>query len=346
MVRSNAEVDPWKLNGCKLMWHPRLLAEWFEGKNPYPVYVEISPSGRCNQRCIFCSFDYMGYKGGFISTRDLENCLCELSDGGTKSIMFAGEGEPFLHPDLPELIQFAKSWKLDIAITTNGTKIPRDLDFLKALSWIRFSINAGSPSTYGHIHGCSPLLCREVWNNLYSMVQYKKRNDSKCTIGVQTVLLEENKDEIQQIAVMAKEAGADYYSVKPFTAHPLRVNKSPDYSQITISKLISDDKFKVIIRETAIKNLGRKREYSECYGLDFFCYIDHNGEVWPCSNFLGVEGMSHGNIKNGFDNLWNNRGQVKRQIKLSDCREICRLDEINKYLWQLKENRPEHLNFV
>ena len=41
-----------KLDSHKLMYHPKEVANWLEGKTTYPIYVEISPSGKCNFRLL------------------------------------------------------------------------------------------------------------------------------------------------------------------------------------------------------------------------------------------------------------------------------------------------------
>ena len=36
---------------------------------------------------------------------------------------------------------------------------------------------------------------------------------------------------------------------------------------------------------------------------------------------------------------------MMESFNINNCRKACRLDEINKYLWMLK-NPPEHVNFI
>jgi len=40
---------------------------------------------------------------------------------GVRSIMYAGEGEPLLHKDLPKFVKTTKESGIDVSITTNGT---------------------------------------------------------------------------------------------------------------------------------------------------------------------------------------------------------------------------------
>ena len=81
-------------------------------------------------------------------------------------------------------------------------------------------------------------------------------------------------------------------------------------------------------------------------------HIDAAGDVWPCVAHIGAPGFSYGNIyEQTFEAIWNGdrRKQVVARMNDMDisavCREACRLDEINKYLDELK-HPGEHVNFI
>ena len=80
-------ADEYRIDAHKLMYHPRRVAAWLEGRNIFPIYMEISPSGACNHRCIFCSLDYMGYQNRRLETARLLEIIRELAAGGLKSLM-------------------------------------------------------------------------------------------------------------------------------------------------------------------------------------------------------------------------------------------------------------------
>ncbi len=55
-----------RMDSHKLIYHPDVVARWMKGENIYPIEVEISPSGACNHRCVFCAVDYIGYQPAFL----------------------------------------------------------------------------------------------------------------------------------------------------------------------------------------------------------------------------------------------------------------------------------------
>ena len=100
-----------------------------------------------------------------------------------------------------------------------------------------------------------------------------------------------------------------------------------------------------------MKKLKQQRKYNRCLGNPFWAYIDAKANVWSCSAYLGDDEFCFGSLReNSFVEIW--KGSKRKEflkkiadMDVSDCREICRLDEINSYLHQMK-NPNEHVNFI
>ena len=89
-----------------------------EGWRP-PFFLVISPTMRCNLRCIGC------YAGSYsqsdqLTTDDLDRILIEAKDLGIYFVTISG-GEPFIRKDLLEL--FEKHSEMYFQVYTNGTLI-------------------------------------------------------------------------------------------------------------------------------------------------------------------------------------------------------------------------------
>ncbi len=110
-------------------------------------------------------------------------------------------------------------------------------------------------------------------------------------------------------------------------------------------------KFNIVFRKAAMSRKTHPKVYTQCLGLPFWAYISSKGEVYPCSTFLGLKKYCIGNIHNSsFVDVWEGarRRKVMKSLMKMDarkCRELCRLDEINTYLWKLK-NPVDHINFI
>lgn len=353
-------MEDLRIDNHKLMYHIERVNDWLNGKETYPIYIEISPSGTCNHRCIFCAFEYLDYRPRFIDKGVLKKTLEELADCKVRSVMFSGEGEPFLHKNLPEIILYARRVGFDVACAINGVLFSPEKakKCLGALTWIKVSINAGIKKTYSKIHGCREEDFDRVIFNLKEAVKIKRKNRYTCTIGAQIVLLPENIREVVRLADLLKEIGIEYLVVKPFIKHLMSEHNIS--REITERELValenelkkfSKDGFKIYFRLHSFIKIKDPRPYKQCLGLPFFCEITSNGNIYTCGPYLGNKDFCYGNIyKNSFVEIWNGRKrkQILDRVSRIDtglCMKNCRLDEINRYLWELK-NPPGHVNFI
>ncbi len=277
-------MDKFRIDSHKLMYHVSRVNAWLNGKVIYPLYLEISPAGLCNHRCIFCAYDFIGYKPNFITTSVLKKKLNEMASLGVKSILYSGEGEPLLHKDIAAIINHTKRTGMDIALATNGVLLNKALtdSILGDLTWIKISINAGTKQTYALIHRASPIDFERVIGNLSYAVRIKKQKKYNCAIGVQILLLPENFKEIVLLAKKIKDIGADYLVVKPYSQHPLSITsrykdiKYAPYLKLADKLRVFHNKgFEVIFRIATMKKWDEAgHPYKHCYALPFWAHID------------------------------------------------------------------------
>jgi len=354
-------MDGIRMDSHKLIYHVGRVNDWMNGKNIYPIFIDVSPTNACNHRCIFCGLDFAHKtKISFLRFDVLERMVKDASLHGLKSIMYAGEGEPLLNKDMPEIIKMTKSYGVDVSLATNGALLSREMSkkILKYLTWIRVSIDAGTAGTYSKIHTCKISDFEKVLNNLKNAVTVKKKGKLGVTIGTQFLLLKENADEAGILAKRLAGVGVDYLAIKPYSKHPLSMNDAG--TELDYGKMIGMEKdlakyntktFSVIFRGRTMEKKFKEKPYKRCLGIPFWAYISGTGEVFPCHTFLGVKKYSFGNINDrSFSSIWKSakRRAVMEYFEHMDarrCRELCRLDEINSYLWQLKHPHP-HVNFI
>jgi len=355
-------MDKYRIDSHKLIYHVPRINSWLTGKNIYPIYMEVSPSGACNHRCTFCALDFMEYQKRYLNASVFKERLIEMGQLGVKSIMYAGEGEPFLHKQMSDIIGHTKAAGIDVALTTNGVLFRKMLaeEILGVVEWIKVSINAGTSDTYAKIHGTKPSDFAKVIDNMSYAVRIKRDKGYKCTLGMQMLLLPENQHEVLLLAEIAKNTGVDYVVIKPYSQHLM--SKTTKYKNITysnylnlseeLSKFNCDD-FSVIFRMNAMNKWDKGfRNYKHCQALPFWSYIDAGGNVWGCSAYLEDERFRYGNIYNdSFQDIWEGEKRTEsvrlaeKELDTNQCRVNCRMDEINRYLWELK-HPPAHVNFI
>ncbi len=355
-------MDKYKIDSHKLIYHVGRVNDWLEGKVIYPVYMEVSPSGACNHRCVYCALDFMEYQARYLNTGRFKETLSELGELGLKSIMYAGEGEPLLHKDLPEIVHHTANSDISIAITTNAVllKPERAERILPWTEWIKVSINAGTRETYAKIHRTREDDFDKVIENMVCAVRLREKGGYKCVLGGQILLLPENHEEVVELARKLRDIGLDYLVVKPYSQHPQSLTQK--YENIRYSeylhlaeelKRMESDDFSVVFRIRAMQKWDdAERNYERCLALPFWSYIDAGGNVWGCSMYLGDERFSYGNVYDStFREIWEGQRRldslrwVENEMDISECRVNCRMDEINRYLWELR-CPVEHVNFI
>ena len=199
-----------------------------------------------------------------------------------------------------------------------------------------------------------------MFSNLEAAVAIWKEKHYDCTLGLQLVLVPENRDSVTNLARMSAEAGADYLVVKPFSQHTQSINRQ--YEKLEYSgldalehelKKYETGTFKVIFRRSTMERWNhREKNYEKCLALPFWSYIDSSGNVWGCSMFLGNEKFLYGNIyENSFEEIWTGPKRresldyVRNELNIQECRINCRMDKINSYLREL-QNPSKHVNFI
>jgi GTP 3',8-cyclase len=354
------DLQDLRLDSHKLIYHPGRLQRWLKHGDVFPIYIEIGISGGCNHRCIFCAFDFLKYKPSFLEKEHLERFILQAANAGVKAVLFSGEGEPLLNKDFTQIIAFTKKNGMDAALVTNGVLLNKETSsgILKYLSWIKISLDAGSPKTYSLIHGASRDDFHKVLSNIRQAVKIRDNNKYNCAIGVQALLLPQNIREMPALASAVKNTGADYLVIKPFCLHAESKNKitfdlKPAVLEALEKKLrvFPTASFSVILRKQAIAKIKAKKPYRQCLGLPFAAHLAVTGEVYPCNAFVGIKKYSFGNIRRqDFPGIWKGQKRKKIMSMLSKfnpdrCRKSCRLDEINRYLWDLK-HPGRHVNFI
>ncbi len=352
-----------RIDSHKLILHPRRVASWLDQGDAFPLYAELSPSGACNHRCRFCALDYVGYRPRFLDATVLAERLHELGQLGLKSAMYAGEGEPLLHREIAQIVGATVDAGIDAAMTTNGVLLTRELsrELLPRLTWLRVSLNAGTPETYAALHRTRPEDFPRVLENLAAAIEERARLGAACTLGAQLLLLPENADEVVELARSLAAIGADYLAVKPYSQHLLshtREFEEIDYSRFAglrdeVAAAVAG-RLEVVFRERAMAKLAgdHDRGYRSCLALPFWTYVDAGADVWACSAHLGDERFRLGNLEESpFEEIWQGERrqrfltEVLPGLDTDECRRGCRMDEINRYLWELTHPAP-HANFI
>lgn len=111
-------------------------------------YLRISITDRCNFRCVYCmpeqGLDWLP-KQDILSYEEIVGVVTQLAPLGLRRLRITG-GEPTIRPDLATLVAQLKAIDgiEDIALSTNGVKLPAMARALRAAGLDRVNLSADS----------------------------------------------------------------------------------------------------------------------------------------------------------------------------------------------------------
>jgi len=350
------------LDSHKLHYHFDRVAEFKAKGDCTPIYMEVSPVGLCNHRCVFCAYDYIGYPNRKLEREKFLAFVKDVADAGLRSMLYAGEGEPLVHPNIGEFVSFTKSCGVDVGMFTNGQCLSTKLadEILPNLTFIRFSFNGGTAENYAAIHEVKPFVFDKVVENIKYACEYRKNNNLTVDIGAQFVLLPENIEYLLDAVRTLRECGVDYLSVKPF----VQQNEAQHYQMARqfeldeLKDLIEDcqkeesDTFKVLFRENAFEKYG-ERDYCHCNGTSFITVLNSAGELASCLPYWDNQDFVYGNIQEqSFAEIWSGEKRAKikayleNELDAKQCPPNCRPNAINSFLENILQKDIKHINFI
>lgn len=151
-LKENFYNLPFILAGKVSSFISRRITPLVRGYVPFPQVVSLYLTERCNLNCKMCFLKNIKTDPGFIPLSVVKSLVSELMCIRPRYSMSGGE--PFLHPDIEELIKFIKSHSLSLSIVTNGTKLTHFAKLIvhTGVDRIKVSID-GVPDVHDKIRG-------------------------------------------------------------------------------------------------------------------------------------------------------------------------------------------------
>ncbi len=302
----------------------------------YPVFAWITPTTRCNLRCITCSRTV----NPDWESRDLSPEIYEIVRReilpGLISVELSGTGEPFLAPIFFTILDDVIRLKIEFSVTTNLTILPDDAILGKMMhspGTLMISIDGTTEKTMTHIR---PGLNYEVFcRNLRHVAQLKRHsNNPDFSLRFNFVITRSNVAQMPDVIEQAAEYGVSsiYFSsfmvgnrTDEFTRESLF--DSPGIVRPYLEKArVLGERYGISLSPPVFKSQPGKADYPDtqsgnkktdtshpipqCPHPWWSVYIDVDGSVMPCCVF----GVPFGNLKEKpFKKIWN--GAIYRHFR-------------------------------
>ena len=287
------------LDSHKLSYHYDRIEAWEAGEQIAPVSVDMALTRSCGAMCAFCyAMMQEPQERPAIKIEHALNLLDDFAEIGVRGVSLISDGESTLSKAYVPFIQHAKEVGIDIGNATNGWEWkPEKIEqVLPHLTWVRFTVAAGTPEGYAKIMYKGPEYTK-VFDNAMSNIRYavdlKRRKNLDCTLGIQMVLMPEFEDEILPFAKLAVDLGVDYGVIKHCSDDEqgtLGVDYEkyePMFEKLEQAEKLSNEQTKVIVKWEKIKDKGIP-SYSRFYGPQFLLQVSGSGLIAPSGMFFNA----------------------------------------------------------
>ena len=287
------------LDSHKLAYHMDRINAWESGERIAPVTVDMALTRACGSMCKFCyAMMQEPQKRHGIKTHHALNLLDDFAEIGVRGVSLVSDGESTLSKAYVPFIQHASELGINTGNATNAWEWgpEKSEQVLPHMSWIRFTVAAGTPDRYAEIMYKGPEHT-EVYDkaikNIKYAVDFKRKHNLEVTLGIQMVLMPEFQDEIIPFAKLGVDLGVDYAVIKHCSDDEYQT-LGVDYSKyeqmydlLQQAESLSTEKTKVIVKWDKINDKG-KPSYNRFYGPPFLLQISGSGLVAPSGMFFNA----------------------------------------------------------
>jgi MoaA/NifB/PqqE/SkfB family radical SAM enzyme len=235
---------------------------------------------RCNAYCDFCHFgDHSKFKNTkFADLNDYHNNVKQIAKLGVKFLDLTG-GEPLLHKNIVEMVEFANSLKLQTSITTNGLLYNKYAERLAGkVNLLHFSLDSPDEAIHNKIRGVDCF--KSVINSIELAKSLGEFPDILFTVTNETY---ESLPGMYQLAlkynlVLIVNPVFSYFGNPGLSDHAIEYieNYIKGKSQIYLNQAYLELR----------KNGGNKREKPLCKAVSRVIVISPDNEIiLPCYHF-------------------------------------------------------------
>lgn len=264
-----------------------------------PFIIQMFPAYACNFKCEYCIHAVNTPDRGYISNKKLMDMglykkaiddMTEFSDK-IKMLRFAGMGEPLMHPQIAEMVEYAVSKNVaqSIEIVTNGELLTRQLSqklMDAGLSKLRISLEGICGADYAKHCG------KEIdFDKLVEELSYFYKNKKDTVVYIKII----------DYMLKTKEQEERFYKLFGDISDQIAIEHlTPTVAEIDYTKVAGD------IKLEKSQNGGDILNSKICSTPFYFMQINPDGNVVPCCNTKYPAILGDVNTQ-GVEQIWNGK---------------------------------------
>lgn len=272
-----------------------------------PTAIAFEPTTSCNLRCPECPSGLRSFTRptGMLQADLFKKVIDELAPA-TSYLTFYFQGEPYLHPQFLELVQYATKKKIYTATSTNAHYLNDEnakKTIQSGLDRLIISIDGTTQDTYEQYRIGGKL--EKVLAGTAKIIQWKKKLKSSTPhVIFQFLVVRPNEHQIKDVKQLAKEYGVDEVRFKTAQIY--------DYEQG--SPLIPTiDKYSRYAANSDGTYRIKNELLSHCWKMWHSCVITWDGKVVPCCFDKDAHYVLGNASETSFQALW--KSNAYRQFR-------------------------------
>lgn len=188
----------------------------------YPTHLQIEPDTHCNLRCVVCPVTTgLGRPVGRMDFRVFKDLIDDIGDY-VFLILLWDWGEPFLNPEINDMIAYAKGKGIKLVSSTNGHLFTKekhvDEVIHSGLDSLIIALDGANQDTYARYRqgGHVDMVIQAIRNIANRKQELKVPHPF---INIRMVVMRHNESDIAEIGKLAQEIGVDALTLKTFNPY-------------------------------------------------------------------------------------------------------------------------------
>lgn len=294
----------------------------FLDEKQYPLMIGLGITNRCNLDCPFCFYhDVASNRDAHedMSIKFIEDLFASL--GKLFLVNMALQGEPFLHPEITDILKIVSLSANKIVVCTNGLLISEKhclaLEKLSGLKLI-LSVDATDAATYS-------LMRKGGSFKLFQQNAIKMRECLGENIELAAVVCRNNLESLKKLPEFAKSLGIKKVNLSPLCETGFtKYNKIYPASKPSLAELLIQIDISSKEHGCSIQFADPAVYKKECTMPFFYTSILTDGSIFPCCGDFEPEKI----LKYDFNGIFNhpyltsireNLARGRRMIACAHC---------------------------
>lgn len=329
------------ISPLKIIAHREKILQAIRGEMPSPVTMGLDITNYCNNDCIWCIYkDYRKEHLAQMSNDMIESIISNIGIKNNISICSSGGGEPTVNENFEYMISLCKAYNVPVSLNTNGCRLDKISDeTIKYLTYIRVSLDAGTPESYEKLH-------QPKEGSFNSIIENIERCAKLTKVGVGYLVHPDNYQHIYDFGKKLDNINCKYLQLRPLKNVTLSYDQTAEvYS--ALSALISYCDMEIYESFSKMEDtIAEKITFKKCYMNKLVANIGPDGNVYTCCELRGINPI--GNVRDmSFNNIWQS-DKHKEMVKTLDITKCppCKYAKMNEIIERVFINGEMDLGFI